>query len=385
MNFFNFKKEEKKEQKNRFQFHFQDQNKIDLPEFKIDRANGYSKFGDDNNYPLFLQNLYNSCPLHSGIVNGKAQLISNSTIIFNNINEINIEIIKQNAYGENLKEILEKIAFDLILFGSFSLKIYWASDFSKIVKIEHVNSGNVRIDEENKIAFIASDWSKKSVNAEKYQLFDVNSHIPNGKIPENYESIKDHPFKKIQILYVKAYTGNNAPYALPTYMGAIKSIQTYSYLIDYYLNSSKNAFTPSIVINFPSQPESDEEGKAIIRKIEKNFENSVNSKKVMVFFSPDKNQQPDVQPIMPANLDSQLIEIQNNIQTAIITGHQITSPELVGINIPGQLGSGNFEEKFKMLNFTSIKSNLNLIERTLNQIYSIEFPKIEIKLNLQNL
>lgn len=372
----------------------QSYSKVDLPKFKEITKSGWVSYGDNNDFPEFLLELTETSAIHNGIVNGKSYLVAGDSFLLNDKTDehnktLGVDLTKfnafiNNAYGESWYDIKAKLAIDYTLSGSYALLVYWSNDFSRIVKVEHMPWQYVRpgIMEDGKVQkyFVSENWKGRKVEAEEYQSFDINSHLPNG-LSDEYESIDDYPYDHVQLLYVKNHYPGWKYFGRPSYIGALTSIKATATLSQFYLSSVENGFTPSMIITFNEMPGSDEQGNEIRKNLEKQFTAKGASRKLAVFFANNKDTAPTYTPLDIKNLDQQMLALQKELYSSIITAHSVTSPELVGISVAGQLGSSSFEEKWNLFNKTVIQKDKAVIERTINilsSLYGVE-GKISIE------
>jgi len=356
--------------------------------FKEEKTGGWVSFGEDNQFPEELLNLSESSAIHNGILVGKSYLIAGDEFLVGGVPlpvwskespdldaVIELNSFINNSYADNWYDLKSKFATDYTISGAYCAKITWSTNFSRIVKVEYVPFHWVRagIAENGQINkyYIAETWKGRKIEAEEIQAFNINSHLPDGKLPENYDSVEEYPYDYTQLLYVK----NNFPgwqyYGRPNYIGALNAIKTSASLNEFYLSSVETGFTPSMIISYPQTPSSEEQGNAIRKQLERQFTNKGIGRKLAVFFSPNKDSQPTFTPLDVKNLDAQMLQLQQEVNVSIVTGHSVTSPELVGVSVPGQLGSGSFEEKYSLFKLTVIDKDRDVIERTLNMLLSI--------------
>ena len=365
--------------------------KAEIPVFKELKSEGWVQYGQHNDFPNSLLEYLDASSIHSGIVNGKAYLIAGDDFLIDGVPYLEVKktgaldrtkdigSFIENAYGESWYSIKDKISLDWTIAGAYALKITWSINFSRIVKVEYLPWQNIRTgvkNSEGKIDkyFYSDSWKASygyKIEADEFPAFDVNSHLPGGTLPEHYESIEDYPYKNEQILYVKNHWPKYEYYGRPMYMGALTAIKATGILSQFYLSSIENGFTPSMLITFNEAPASTEEGNDIRRQIEKQFTVKGIGRKLGVFFAKSKETAPTFTQLDVKNLDSQLLQLQNELYTSIITGHSVTSPELVGVSVPGQLGGSDFELKVKLFNNTVIFRDTAVIERTINELASI--------------
>lgn len=377
--------------------------KAETPTFKESKTDGWVKYGESNDFPMHLLEYLETSAIHSGIVNGKSYLVAGGDFLIDEVpytewkktadvrDVAQIAPILENSYGEDWWSLKEKLALDWTISGSYALKITWSLDFSRIVKVDYMPWQNIRagIKEDGKVTkyFYAEDWKSKygsKVEAEEYPAFDINSHLPDGELPDEYSSVYDYPYEHVQVLYVKNHFPGYYYYGRPCYIGALNAIKATGILSQFYLSSIENGFTPSMVITFNEMPGSAEEGNAVRKQIETQFTVKGIGRKLAVFFAKSKETAPTFTPLDVKNLDSQLITLQSQLYSSVITGHSVTSPELVGVSVPGQLGEGSFEEKWQLFKRTVIDRDTAAIEKTIQMISDINGSSKTIKIAERN-
>jgi hypothetical protein len=99
-------------------------------------------------------------------------------------------------------------------------------------------------------------------------------------------------------------------------------------------------------------------------------------------FSNGKELAPDIKAIETSNLDKQLITLAELCDKKILSGHQLTSPLLVGISVSGQLG-GNTELQiaYQIFDNVIIGSDRNMIDKDLQFIYGLNVPNVTVEIN----
>jgi hypothetical protein len=177
-------------------------------------------------------------------------------------------------------------------------------------------------------------------------------------------------------MFVKNHWNGYKYYGRPVYIGALTSIKSSAVLSNFFLSSIENGFTPSFIVNFNEKPMSTEQGKEITADWRKQFTAAGQGRKLGVVFSNSKDTAPTFHTLDVKNVDQQLVALQKDLFYTITAGHSVTSPELVGIPVPGSLLSGDsFEEKWKLFYAQTISFDKAVIERAFNKLASINGVK----------
>ena len=88
------------------------------PEYREKKGQGYIEFGEKNDYPNYLLDLYNKSAKHNAIVRGKVNYITGNGWASKE-EDVAAEtfINKPNPY-ENLNDLTRKVSIDIEVFGS---------------------------------------------------------------------------------------------------------------------------------------------------------------------------------------------------------------------------------------------------------------------------
>jgi hypothetical protein len=133
----------------------------------------------------------------------------------------------------------------------------------------------------------------------------------------------------------------------------------------------ENGFNPSVIVRFFRKPSSFEERDEIVSGLKRSFGGIKNSGKAIVMFSDGKELAPEVTPIEVSNIDKQFTVISDQITTKILTSHRVTTPELFGIAVSGQLGNGDFSTQVEAFQKFVIQPTTNFVDDLINKILKI--------------
>lgn len=342
--------------------------KIKLPDYAETHWNNkpWVRYGVDNLFPVFLQELANKSALHNAIISSKVDYsYANGLDTKNVYNEAKtadfstlLFINHPNPY-EDLNSIYRKCLYDYTLYGGFCLNVIWAKDRENVSEIYHIDFSKVRAGkkderEQVKTYYYCEDWS----NTRKYGYKEVDAYNSNHK-------------KGSQLLYVKEYRPGTFYYPLPSYVGALNYISIDCEISNFHLAHIINGMTPNMMISFCNGIPTEEERRRIKQQFVDEFTGSDNAGKFFVTFSEDKERVPQLTTISADNLDEQFIQLQATVLQNILSGHKVVSPMLVGIKTEGQLGGNTeLETSFEIFNNTVIKPIQKEVTGTLNRLLS---------------
>ena len=311
---------------------------VEAPEFKTVNNKDYILYGVKNDFPTILKDMMNTSSLHSAILKKKADMSAGKGFEAASLEQKNFV---NNVNGsETLNEIVYKNAYDLALYGGYCFLATWSKDKKSIARIQYIDWSKVRkvkeLEDDSEVAIrqtegvefyqISADW--KQEKKEKYK-----PEIVQG-FSTQYNDVAT------QLVYVPMYRpGSEDVYPLPDYQACSTYIALDTEIASWHLNSVKNGFTPSMMINLVGVP-SDEEMKQFQRKLEDQYSGSANSSKVILTLSEDESQIPIITPLTLNDSDERYKDLANQVKEQIIIGHRASST-VVGVATAGKLGTSN--------------------------------------------
>ena len=311
---------------------------VEAPEFKTVNNKDYILYGVKNDFPTILKDMMNTSSLHSAILKKKADMSAGKGFETASLEQKNF--INNVNGSETLNEIVYKNAYDLALYGGYCFLATWSKDKKSIARIQYIDWSKVRkvkeLEDDSEVAIrqtegvefyqISSDWTQE--RKEKYK-----PEIVQG-FSTQYNDVAT------QLIYVPMYRpGSEDVYPLPDYQACSTYIALDTEIASWHLNSVKNGFTPSMMINLVGVP-SDEEMKQFQRKLEDQYSGSANSSKVILTLSEDESQIPIITPLTLNDSDERYKDLANQVKEQIIIGHRASST-VVGVATAGKLGTSN--------------------------------------------
>ena len=346
-----------------------------LPVIREERSKDWVKYQTDEGeeYPTYLENLFNTSPTHQAIVETKSLIVAGDGFEVEDTNlteEQKLELYKLLEYTDGKRDIedfIRDLAKDLELYGSIAIEVIWSLDFTKIVRLnriapKHIRSGKFE-EGEIKCYYYSRDWSDRYEDIKEIYAFDIND--------------KEH---HRQLLYMGTQMVSNQYYYEPSYLASTNWIQLEGQTGLFYKSLMENGFNPSVVVRFFRKPASLEERDDVVRGLKQSFGGVKNSGKAIVMFSDGKELAPTVEPIQTSNLDKQYTVLADQIQSKILTGGRVTTPSLFGINIPGKLGESDFETQVEAFNKFVIRPNQQFLNRVINKLFSINGLDINFRI-----
>jgi hypothetical protein len=335
------------------------------PEYRERKGSGYIEFGELNDYPDYLLDLFNKSAKHNAIVKGKVNYITGNGWKSDNPDDAAAQrfIDQPNAY-ESLAELTRKISLDIEIFGGAYLDIVWSVVGGSIASMSHIDYTKVRTSTDNTSFWYKSDgWRDRRGKIDTIPAF--NPKQPEGR----------------QILYIKEYRPGLDAYALPGYLGALNYIESDIEVSKHVLGNAQTGFNASKLITLPNGTPPVEEQRNLDRRFRDTF-GGADGKKFMISFVDNVNQKPLVEDLGASDLTKEDFgRVDTIIQQNIFAGHQITTPTLFGIQEPGQLGTrSQMRDAYEIFKNTYVNDKQQYLEVVFTRLLSYSGSSSELEI-----
>lgn len=331
------------------------------PEFKEKKGvdGGYIKYGENNDYPDYIVDLYNKSSKHSAIIKSKVHYITGNG--WAGDADAQAFIDKANRI-ESLNDLTRKVSLDIEIFGGAFLEIIW--DLSgNLAEIWHCDYTKMRTNKDNTQYWYKEDWKDNKVKPQVVAAF--NPKQPIGK----------------QILYVKEYRPNIGIYGLPSYFAALNYIESDIEVSKHILGNAQTGFSASKLITLPNGEPNDEEKRNVDNRIRKTY-SGADGKKYMIAFVNDISRKPVIDDLGTSDLTKEDFgKIDELIQTNIFSGHQVTTPSIMGIAEAGKLGTRTeMRDGYEIFKNTYVNAKQMHLESVFNMLAKYKGVSSEIKI-----
>ena len=277
------------------------------------------RYGDNDLYPYFLQDLYASSAIHNAIVRGTADMIYGNGLTSefkdDHVDQW-LEVVKLIGDGECLR----RAAFDIKMFGQCYFNVIWSVDRSRPAEVHHIPVAHVRAgvaDNEDSpvMYYLADDWSKASGK-------------PTQPIPAF--NTEDRTAAS-QIMHVRMYSPMNHYYAVPDYIGSTNYIELDRDISEFHLNNIKNGLFPSMMLTFNNGIPTDDEREEMERAIYNKFSGASNAGKILINWNDNAEDAPKIDPFNLTDPHKIYDYLSDQVLQRILSGHRVTSPLLFGL------------------------------------------------------
>jgi len=281
---------------------------------------GYVRFGSDNLYPQYMNQMYYMSPLHGSIVDFKTNATIGGGYTFDESKLTDMEKVVLYAFGKKIgfKDTLKTITKDVILHG----RCYFLIELKggKTHNVKRVAPEKVRINQAKTLYAVNEDWQ-----------FGMQIRTFEPYHPE----CKDGTYLYV---YEQKSVGQDY-YPLPQYTSALNFAFLSGELSYLQKSNIQNSIFPSFAMMFPKKPQGPEEMQLIKDTVNK-LKGAENAGKAVAFFANNKESLPDLVNV-PTNSNDELFRGVSELNTEQICFAHTIDPILLGVRTSGALGSGS--------------------------------------------
>jgi hypothetical protein len=298
------------------------------PKFKEARGQEWYEYGQKNDFPKVLLDLYNSSSLHNAIVTQKAQFIAGKDTTVTLTGNTSAQAGAANALNyanpyESWHDLRFKCAMDLENFGGYAIQAVWNVPGTRVVAFYHLPFDKCRVNADASKVWYSEDWQDRRTDKLEFPAFN----------PEESGGT--------QVLWFKQYRAGEGVYPLPDWYPARTYIEIDTKIADFHYNNITNGFSLGKIIQiFKGEPTEDIKAE-FDRKFKANTTGTENANGVLISWM-EKGEDPlQVVDLMPGDFDKQYLQLSETVRDNIFYAHRVTSPMLFGVRVEGQLGGRN--------------------------------------------
>ena len=159
----------------------------------------YVKYGENNDFPNYIFELYNNSSQFNSIVETMKNYILGSGVLSN----FHLKIV--NRKGDSFENFIEKLVYDYLIFGSFSFQVT-RNKLGNISELNWIDIRYARTNEDEDKIYYSTEWSKNRRQPKVYDRFTIGSQFPTS------------------IFYYKGRRTRDV-YGVPMYLAALTSLE----------------------------------------------------------------------------------------------------------------------------------------------------------------
>ena len=328
------------------------------PKFKEARGQEWYEYGQRNNFPAVILDLYNSSSLHNAIVTQKAHFIAGKETAVRVEGTIGEKVGAQKALDyanpyESWQDIKYKAAMDLENFGGFAFQAIWNAPGTRVLYWYHLPFDKCRVNKDASKVWYSDDWNDKREDRLEFPAFDLEK--PGGT----------------QVLWFKQYRAGEGVYPLPDWYPARTYIEIDTKISDFHYNNISNGFSLGKIIQiFKGEPTEDIKAE-FDRKFKANTTGTENANGVLISWM-EKGEDPlQVVDLMPGDFDKQYLQLSETVRDNIFYAHRVTSPMLFGVRVAGELGGRNeLKQAYEVFDRAYVAPKRTQVDKVLTTMFN---------------
>ena len=293
----------------------------------VDRK-GWVDNGPKNNFPIYLQDLAQSSPVHGALCVSISEMIAGKGIT-SATGQAKLDELKADKSSR-------LAAYDLKHFGGFFLEVIYTVDKASVAKINHLPYDTCRIAVEGEEEDITGVWYSADWNNTRKKK-NTPVFIP------KFNSAEQARQNDARQVYWFFRPSGNAVYPVPDYWSGANYIELDRQVSIYHVNNIMNGLFPSFIVNFFNGLVDEETKQQIIRDWENKMSGARNAGKFIMGFNENGTTPPQITPFPLSDADKQYQFISEECTTKVMIAHRVTTPLIFGVRSQSGFGSNKDE------------------------------------------
>lgn len=317
-----------------------------------DSKKGFWLWGENNDYPQYLNNLYKDVATLKSIIDGTVDFVVGDDVHIDDL----VFDVQVNDKGVTIEDLCRDLSRDYLKYGGFAINVVRNKE-GKVGGLYFIPLERLRFNEDRSEFYYSRDW-EKSIGRVKYTVY-----------PKFDATAKD-----ANSIFV--YTNNSTDvYPSPKWAASTKSAEIERQVNEYHLNSILNGFSASYLISMnngiPSETEADEIEENILEK----FSGSGNGGRIVINFANDRDHSAELSKLETDDTGERYSSLIERTKNEIFTAFRAI-PNLFGLPTATGFSNEEYEQAFKLYNRTAVRPIQNILKRSIEYVTG---KKVEIK------
>ena len=345
----------------------------EIPLFREKQGQKFVSYGLDDMYGEYLRDLFLSSSTNGAIINGVADMIYGGGLDATDKDESDGKreqwIRLQDLLRNSDDDLLQRVAFDIKLYGMSYLNVIWNAARTRIACIKHLPVHTMRsgiADSEGVINeyFYKSEWNDKREQEKAIKAFSNEDRTTASTC-----------------LQVKRYTPSFHYYALPDWSAGTNYAELDREISEFHLNNIRRGFFPSMLLSFKNGVPTQEERRVIEQKVLEKFTGADNAGRILITFNDGDETAPEFTPITQNGADGMYEYLSKLVSEKLITAHRVVSPLIFGVRTEGSGFGSNADElrdSYSLFNNTVVEPFQDIILKAFGKLFSINDIELDI-------
>lgn len=320
----------------------------------------FIEWGDGNQYPDYLLDLYNNVATLKSIIDGCVDYIAGDDVQIIPLRPKMDGVM--NSKGETIMEQVRDIAKSEEMYGGFALQVIRGKD-GKPSEIYHIDMRFLRTNKECDVFYYSEEWKKGGKkNVVVYPKFM-------SSIAERWATMTDEERNRhaSSILLVKDI--RTQTYPSPKYAASVKSCEVERCIDEYHLNAINNGFSGSYIINFNNGQPAPEIQEEIEDNFNEKFSGHQNAGRIAFSWNNSKVAATSIEAVPVQDFGEKYQSLERSSRQRIFTAFK-ANPNLFGIPTENLgFSSEEYESAFRLFNRTQIRPIQRKIADAYDKVY----------------
>ena len=345
----------------------------EIPLFREKQGQKFVSYGLDDMYGEYLRDLFLSSSTNGAIINGVADMIYGGGLDATDKDESDGKreqwIRLQDLLRNSDEDLLQRVAFDIKLYGMSYLNVIWNAARTRIACIKHLPVHTMRsgiADSEGVISayYYKSEWSDKRAHEKAIKAFSNEDRTTASTC-----------------LQIKRYSPSFHYYSVPDWSAGANYAELDREISEFHLNNIRRGFFPSMLLSFKNGVPTQEERRVIEQKVLEKFTGADNAGRILITFNDGDETAPEFTPITQNGADGMYEYLSKLVSEKIITAHRVVSPLIFGVRTEGSGFGSNADElrdSYSLFNNTVVVPFQDIILKAFGKLFSINDIELDI-------
>lgn len=319
----------------------------------------FVEWGDGNQYPEYLQALYENVPTLKSIIDGCVDYAVGDGVSILPLTDTLPNGV-MNLKGDTIVEQVRDVSFDCFFAGGLALQVI-RNGYGDPVETHYIDMRFLRANKECTVFYYSENWSKGG----KKDVIVYPAFMPN--LDWNALTDEERNRHASSILYVKK--SHKKTYPIPCYAAAVKACEIERCVDDFHLNAINNGFTGSYIINFNNGVPEDNIKEEIEDSFNEKFSGHENAGRIGFSWNPNKESATTIEKVDVEDFGEKYKSLEANSRQKIFTAFR-ANPNLFGIPTESLgFSQEEYESAFRLFNRTMIRPIQTMIADAYDKIY----------------
>lgn len=333
---------------------------IVLPTETLLRGKDMVEWGDGNDYPDYILELYNNVTTLRTIINGTVDFICGDEIYIKSWNPA-LKAGTVNARGDSIRSQVRNVAKDYETYGGFALQVI-RDFFGRVSEIYHLDMRFIRMNKECDVFYYCENWGKPGKkDVVRYPAFRADL---------DWENLDEDARNRnaSSVLFVKSV--DTQVYPAPVFAAAVKACEIERGIDEYHLNALDNSFVSSMIVNFNNGIPTDQEKAEIAADFDDKFSGKENAGRIVFSWNKSKDNATTFEYPKVEDFGDRYKALAEHSRQQIFCAFRAV-PNLFGLPTSTGFNTEEYESAYRLYNRTMVRPVQRLIADAYETILGI--------------